>query len=339
MNRKGKNAEIIGLFTLILGSLSCAIVIGENNPIASAEAATRTANSPFSLTPTMVFPDSIIPPEGAFMGDFIAKSGYFFAALELEDPTIPSKSYTPESGSRLVSVLVVFGNQNGKQIMVGENDCRLKDVNGGMHDIESDAKDGSLPIEFVDLGERVKGWISFSLPEDVNPELLMCKFNTGVDTVTFELGITVTPEGHVVLKVNTSRIPPVRSKLGEKVTADGYSLTALKVEDPAESAYSLTYSPQNGWHLAAVQLAVANVGRTEDHNNIDPLEFSLVDMDGYLYSAELFGRTGQIESGVFSLGTEYKGWVSFTIPDGVRLESVKYRNSWVTGLVYAGLAE
>jgi hypothetical protein len=50
-------------------------------------------------------------------------------------------------------------------------------------------------------------------------------------------------------------------------------------------------------------------------------------------------KAGQIEGGGFSIGREYKGRLSFAIPDGVRMESVKYGNPWVPGLVYAGLPQ
>jgi hypothetical protein len=339
MNRKTKLVILTVLSALILGSLACTIVVGPTNPVGSAEAATKTADSPIQPTATMQFPDSEIPPGGTYLGDTIARGGYFFSASAFEDPAVPSRTYDPATGFRLVAVFFTVGNQAGGQIMLLETDFQLRDSKGILHEFEAAARPGRFPAVTIDPGERAQGWIAFSIPEDVQAESVVCTFGIGSKARTVELGVVPAPEGNVPLEVNTSRTPPALSRLGEKAANDGYSLTALAVEDPAESASPLMYSPQDGWHLAAVRIAAVNTGNKQDLNVFDPSELALVDTDGFLYAPEFFGRTGSIEGGDFPLGAVYEGWVSFTIPDGIRLESVKYINSRVYGRVYAGLAE
>jgi hypothetical protein len=336
MNRKTKLVLLTSLSFLILGSLACTIVVGENNPIASAEAATKTADSPIKPTATMLFPDSEIPGEGTFLGDYIAKSGYFFAALELEYREAASGSFDYTKGSKLAAVLLVFGNQTGEQVTW--TDFQLKDSEGNLHDAEFTTSNGRFPAVTIDQGERAKGWIEFPISEGEKPETVICKFGLRSNEAV-ELGVGPAPEGHTPLEVNTSFATPVRSKLGEVAYGGGYSLTALKVEDPSASAPALMNPPQDGFHLAAVQIAVVNTGHPEKMNIFDILDLSLVDSNGFLYAPALFGRTDQMDGGDFPLNKEYKGWVSFIVPNGVQLASVKYYNSREYGLVYAGLAE
>jgi hypothetical protein len=234
-------------------------------------------------------------------------------------------------------VLFTVGNQTGEPIMLLETDFQLRDSKGVLHESEAAARPGRFPAVTIDPGERAKGWIAFSIPEDAQAESVVCTVGIGSKARTVELGMALAAEGHVPLEVNTSRTSPALSRLGEKAAGDGYSLTALAVEDPAESASPLMYAPQDGWHLAAVRIAAANTGNKQDLNIFDLSDLALVDSDGYVYAPEFFGREGNIEGGDFPLGAMYEGWVSFTIPDGIRLESVKYINSRVYGRVYAGL--
>ena len=273
------------------------------------------------------------------MGDYLARSGYFFAVLEFQDPAPSSSSDSAaKTGTRLVAVHLIVGNQSGKTDLVSDGDVRLKDTEGNLYRNASAAWDIHLPAVFLNPGERVEGWIVFAIPENVQSEAVVCEIGLergdGV-----EFGLAVPPEGHSPISVDTARTRPGRSKLGEQGSYDGYSLTAFTVEDPAESAFALVYHPPDGWHLAAVEIEVGNWGRMEEYNNFNYSDISLVDTDGFLHIPEFNGRAGGIEGGDFSLGKKFRGWVSFTIPDGLQLESVKFADSWVYGQVYAGLAE
>ena len=60
---------------------------------------------------------------------------------------------------------------------------------------------------------------------------------------------------------------------------------------------------------------------------MNPLYATLVNADGLLYKPTLGGRDGQIELVELNPGEKVKGWISFEVPPGVKLEGIKYNVS------------
>lgn len=115
--------------------------------------------------------------------------------------------------------------------------------------------------------------------------------------------------------------PPPATYLGDLVELDGYSLSAVTVEDPATRP-GIFYEPQPGKKLVAVEFIVGNVAGDQFSSNV--LRATLVDNDGFLYGAE----TGQVEDQMELLdvnpGERVRGWTAFFIPEGSQPAVLKY---------------
>lgn len=276
-------------------------------------------------------------PDGGetFLGDYVAKGGYFFAALKLEDPAPAAKGYEAAGGTRLVAVWMVFGNQTGEKLYVLRDDVKLIDSNGESHDVIYDARDGIIPGVILDQGERAQGWVAYAIAPDVQPAGLEFEFGFGEEG-KISLGVKPPPEGHSPRAVDTSRTPPELPKLGEAAKTGGLGLTALQVEDPTkpeEDYYSLGLP--EGAHLGAVEVLLSNDNLPGF--SLTTFNFDLVDVNGFLYTYSSFGRAGTIETGDLAVGASRQGWVSFTITDGVQLESIKYYDEIALVTIWAGL--
>ncbi len=105
---------------------------------------------------------------------------------------------------------------------------------------------------------------------------------------------------------------PVETFLGDTVEKDGYSLSALTVEDPASP--SPLYFPEEGKRLIAVEIVVGNISGARF--GVNPLNVTLLDRQGRSYPPELGAREGQIATIVLDQGERVRGWVAFKMPDG-----------------------
>ena len=112
-----------------------------------------------------------------------------------------------------------------------------------------------------------------------------------------------------------------QSRLGDVVEQYGYSLAAVKVEDPAKPG-RLT-ELESGEKVVAVEIVVGNV--SGEPLSVNPLYAELVDEEGFVYEVELAGRDGgQIGVTDLNPGEKARGWVAFIIPEEATPASVKY---------------
>jgi hypothetical protein len=106
------------------------------------------------------------------------------------------------------------------------------------------------------------------------------------------------------------------------VEQDGYSLSAVTVEDPATRP-GMFYEPEEGKKLVAVELIVGNVSGETFSSNV--LNATLVDTAGFLYAAEF---SSAVEDGLelldVSPGERVRGWVGFVVPRDAIPASLKY---------------
>jgi hypothetical protein len=135
--------------------------------------------------------------------------------------------------------------------------------------------------------------------------------------------------------IGTERTKPDWPPLGDVVDQGGYSLTAETLEDPSPPGFFTHLEP--GFRLVSVELVLGNVSGA-DHSS-SPIYASLVDTDGFVYAAGLFGRDeGVLEVVTLRAGDRTRGWVSFVVPDASVPESVKYKFDLFTNLtLQAGL--
>lgn len=103
--------------------------------------------------------------------------------------------------------------------------------------------------------------------------------------------------------------------LGDTTEQDGYSLSAVKIEDPVDPKdYMIIYEghPQE-MRLVAVEILVGNVSGEPIKPN--PAAAVLVDDEGTIYPCALGSREGQLEWTIGVLaGEKLRGWVGFEIP-------------------------
>lgn len=133
---------------------------------------------------------------------------------------------------------------------------------------------------------------------------------------------TVAPEQPAAPAPTDAPAAAPMAKLGETAELAGMSLSAVQVADPATP--SIIYQPADGMRLVAVEVIVGNVSAA-DPVNVNPLNFTLVDADGFTYKAELGGPESQIELADLAVGEKIKGWVGFNVPKAAVLASIKFQ--------------
>jgi hypothetical protein len=111
------------------------------------------------------------------LGEWAEGSGLAMVARAIEDPAAPdTASYEPKPGTRLVAVLFELGSLSGTHHgtphaakLIDQRGVKYEAVYGAMADhseIESVA---------VSMGERVKGWIAYEVPDGAVPTFLEYK--------------------------------------------------------------------------------------------------------------------------------------------------------------------
>lgn len=144
---------------------------------------------------------------------------------------------------------------------------------------------------------------------------------TSEPTATPTTEPTVTPEPTATLEPTATPEPTKIPELGEVATAFGYSLSALKVEDPA-SKPGIFYEPEDGKKLIGVEFIVGNISGETVSTNV--LYATLVDSEGFAYGAE----SGAVEDSITLLditpGERVSGWAGFIIPEEANPASLKY---------------
>lgn len=132
--------------------------------------------------------------------------------------------------------------------------------------------------------------------------------------------------------------PPAGGKLGETSEADGCSLAAVTVEDPAEGREAF-WQPEAGERLVAVEVVIGNVGT--EPLSVNPLYATLVDDRGFSHEVELAALEEHDQLAVAELGPgeKVKGWVGFALEAGAKPAYVKFTPGLLGTPVKAGLEE
>ena len=123
---------------------------------------------------------------------------------------------------------------------------------------------------------------------------------------------------------------PEVAELGDVVEEDGYTLSAIAVEDPAEP-HEFFGDLEPGSKMIAVQIIVGCT--TCESASVNPLNASLVDNEGFTYEVELGGLADleQIATTDIGPGEKVKGWVGFAIPEGNSPAYLKWQAELFTG--------
>ena len=108
------------------------------------------------------------------LGEWVEGSGLALVAYAIEDPAVPdTENYQPREGARLVAVELEIGCladshhiQAQEAQLIDDRGRKHESIYGAMADhraIESDA---------IAMGERVRGWLAYELPDGVMPQAL-----------------------------------------------------------------------------------------------------------------------------------------------------------------------
>jgi hypothetical protein len=112
-------------------------------------------------------------------GDVVENFGYSLSAATVEDPATPGMLYTPRQGYKLVAVEIVVGNVSGTEVLsVNPLYTYLVDSNGFVYAAELGGKDDQISTGDLAVGEKSKGWVSFTIPQDAIP--VSIKYSTKI---------------------------------------------------------------------------------------------------------------------------------------------------------------
>lgn len=309
--------------------ISTSTLSGATQPPAATGAPSATQASVNAPT------DTIVPPAALYLGDTATGGGYALTAFSVADPAKPGILYQSQEGKKLVAIDVIISNLSGDPFSANPMNAILLDGDGYTYQPELGGTDNDLSAVNLNSGEQAKGTISFTIPKDAKPASLKYSI-TAINIDYLKVNLAEPPAGHqTVTYTLTPNIPS--SKLGDVIEQFGYSLTANTLEDPSKPG--ILYTAKQGYKLVAVELTLGNVSGS-NALSVNPLFAYLVDTNGFIYSPELGGRDGAINSVDINVGEKAKGWVSFTIPKNAVPAYIKYEvNMFENQNLIAGLAK
>jgi hypothetical protein len=126
------------------------------------------------ITPTAL---PATPTQAAIpsLGDTAESGGYSLAALTVEDPATATTAYTPKADTKLIAIEVVIGNVSGEQTTSNPLNATLVDSEGFVHEAELGARAEQLDVLDLAAGEKVRGWIAFTIPVNATAQTLKYK--------------------------------------------------------------------------------------------------------------------------------------------------------------------
>lgn len=124
----------------------------------------------YSSKPILVTPNT----PNTKIGDTDEKRGFSLSVLNYEDPTEPGSYFEEKEGYRLVAFEVVLGNETSDEpLSVYITDFSLVDERGFIYEVEDrHGREGQIKSGELDKGEKRKGWVSFIIPKDSNPNYI-----------------------------------------------------------------------------------------------------------------------------------------------------------------------
>lgn len=103
------------------------------------------------------------------LGQSDQRYGYSFTAIAVEDPSAPGMFYEAPAGHKLVAVEVELANESGEVLSVSPSNAILIDSEGYLYTAELGGRDDLLAYVDIGQGERVRGWLAFTVPETSVP--------------------------------------------------------------------------------------------------------------------------------------------------------------------------
>ena len=108
------------------------------------------------------------------LGQWVEGSGLALVAYTMEDPAVPdTRNYQPKEGTRLVAVEFELGCLADTH-MIQAQEAELIDDRGRRHEAVygAMAEHRAMESDTIAMGERVRGWLAYELPDGVMPQAL-----------------------------------------------------------------------------------------------------------------------------------------------------------------------
>lgn len=125
------------------------------------------------LTGTPYTPPDDLPA----LGVETEAGGYTLSAAALEDPAPAGLFYTPVEGRKLVAVDIILGNVSGAALTVNPVFAFLVDAEGYVYPGRLFGRDGTIESVTLQPGDKVRGWVSFELPDSATPAAVRYTFD------------------------------------------------------------------------------------------------------------------------------------------------------------------
>ncbi len=114
-------------------------------------------------------PAESTPSESTRLGEWVEASDLAMVAHAVEDPTVPNTDlYEPTPGTRLVAVELEIGCLGDSHNFTPQ-ETSLIDSRGRRHEpaYRGMAEHKEIATGVISMGDRVRGWLAFELPEGV----------------------------------------------------------------------------------------------------------------------------------------------------------------------------
>jgi Domain of unknown function (DUF4352) len=327
---------LLVVLTIACGSTATSTaVISTATPSGSTSASSGSANSEIPTDTSAPAEPAATTPLETYLGDAIQEGGYAITAVTVADPATPGMLFSAVAGKKLIAVEVVISNISGDTLDVNPYNAALLDSDNFLYQPDNGAVDNEINAVSLDPGEQVNGWIAFQIPTKSTAAILKYSF-AALGTQGIKANLAKAPAGHQPITV--SIVPNVpASKVGDVITQSGYSISISDIKDPATSG--ALYTPKKGYRLVAVDVTFNNVSGT-DTLLVNPLSGYIVDSNGFVYQADLFGVDDEISSANLAVGEKAQGWISFTVPKDAKLSYLKYETGAFSGeYISAGLSK
>ena len=149
-----------------------------------------------SALPTSTPPPEVIPPPSVTAlpaalptlqtGEMAEQSGYSLSVTQIEYPKSTDAFDMPEKGYRMVAVEIILSNISGVEpLNVFYSDAYLVDGEGYVYKASYGYENHNLDMVDLGIGEKVKGWVNFIIPESAVPAYIKYKIETDIVLIAF----------------------------------------------------------------------------------------------------------------------------------------------------------
>jgi hypothetical protein len=113
------------------------------------------------------------------LGETVENLGYSLTVTKIEDRLSTNSYNAPKPGYKRIAVEITLGNVSGAEPLdVFYHYANLVDSNGFVYEADSGSGEDDLAMVTLNVGEKVKGWVYFIIPDDVTPAYIKFKIDS-----------------------------------------------------------------------------------------------------------------------------------------------------------------